>query len=689
MRAYRWTLYGMAMSCLLWGLTCGAAETAAAAAQQPPMSIKNFIRAADFSHVTISPDGTYVAALIPVPDHPYQNVIAVLDAKTAKVVHLLRSGSDELVDYYFWVSDKRIVASVAKQEGGLDTPELTGELFAVDVDGGSQINLFGYRAGGMETGTLIHAAEARYAFAEPISTQVFNDRQILIAINDFSADRKGTYTSAALLNVRDGRSINLSTSPVRNAQLVADHAGQIRVAYADNTYYGGGKLWLRASTKDDWALLNDAATSHVEMVPIGFNRDNSQLYLSVAQGDKPTAIERMDTATHKLVKLYQGQFASPRALLPTADGQDYYGVITRDGKQSLFYFDKNAPEAKLSMALAANFPGQLAYFSSFTRDGKHAIVKVVSDRNPGDYYVFDLDTSNARYLLSAEPWIDPNQMRPMQPIELKARDGLSLHGFLTLPAGNKPFPLIVLPHGGPHGIADQWEFDGEVQLFANHGYAVLQVNYRGSGGYGDWFQSLGYRQWGLSMQDDLTDATRWAIDQGYADAHRVCIYGASYGGYAALEGAEREPDLYKCAVGYAGVYDLRVQLDRSDTQRTDRGSAYLQMVLGDDRNDLLRRSPLGGVDKLKADVLLIHGGADPRVPFKNFKEFTAALDKLGKHYASLVEPDEGHGFFLPEHREQAYRKMMDFFDSHIGAGAAAAAAPVPPPASGATLSAVK
>lgn len=684
MRAYRWALYGMAMSCLLWGSLCGAAENAPPAAQQAPMSIKNFIRAPDFSQVTISPDGSYVAALIPVPDHPYQNVIAVLDAKTAKVAHLLRSGSDSLVDGYFWVSDKRIVASVAKQEGGLDTPELTGELFAVNVDGGSQINLFGYRAGGMQTGTHIHAAEARDAFAVPISAQVFGDRQILIAINDFSTGRAGTYTSAALLNVQDGRSVNLTTSPVRNAQLVADHAGQVRAAYADNSY-SGGKLWLRASTKDDWALVNDAAASHINMVPIGFNRDNSQLYLRVAQGDKPTAIERMDAATHKLATLYQGQFASPGALLPTADGQDYYAVITQDGKRSLFYFDDNAPEAKLSMALAANFPGQLAYFSSFTRDGKHAIVKVVSDRNPGDYYVFDLDTSNAHYLLSAEPWIDPNQMRPMQPIELKARDGLSLHGFLTLPAGNKPFPLIVLPHGGPHGIADQWAFDGEAQLFADRGYAVLQVNYRGSGGYGDWFQSLGYRQWGLSMQDDVTDATRWAIDQGYADGHRVCIYGGSYGGYAALEGAVREPDLYRCAVGYAGVYDLRVQLDKSDTQRTDQGSAYLQRVLGNDRDDLLRRSPLGGVDRLKADVLLIHGGADPRVPFKNFKEFTAALNKLGKHYESLVEPDEGHGFFLPEHQEQAYQKMVDFIDSHIGAGAAAAASP----ASGTALSAVK
>jgi dipeptidyl aminopeptidase/acylaminoacyl peptidase len=205
-----------------------------------------------------------------------------------------------------------------------------------------------------------------------------------------------------------------------------------------------------------------------------------------------------------------------------------------------------------------------------------------------------------------------------------------------------------------------------VQLFASRGYAVLQINYRGSGGYGSNFISRGFRQWGLSMQDDLTDATRWAIQQGYADAGRMCIYGASYGGYAALEGVVREPDLYKCAIGYDGVYDLRVQLSRSDTEQTDRGDAYLKLALGYDSDDLLRRSPLSGVVRIKADILLIHGGQDPRAPFKHFQELVQALQQNGKHYETLVEPDEGHGFFLPQHKEEAYERMLDFIGRHIG-----------------------
>ena len=203
----------------------------------------------------------------------------------------------------------------------------------------------------------------------------------------------------------------------------------------------------------------------------------------------------------------------------------------------------------------------------------------------------------------------------------------------------------------------------------------MQVNYRGSGGYGAKFIERGYRQWGLSMQDDVTDATLWAVKQGYADPKRLCLYGGSYGGYAALEGVVREPDLYECAIGYAGVYDLRVQLDASDTRQINAGVDYLHRALGTDRADLLRRSPLGGVARIKAHLMLAHGGEDKRVPFLNFREFTRTLDAQRIPYESLVEPKEGHGFFLPEHRLEFYGKMLDFLDRNIGAQRQAVATP--------------
>jgi dipeptidyl aminopeptidase/acylaminoacyl peptidase len=667
----KWGLTALLVSSMLLAHDGLAADSAPNTVAHGPTPIGNFIRQPDFSNVTISPDGRYLAALVPLPDNPYGDLIGIIDVKTGKIVHVLRSASSTLIYDYFWASDDRIVATLAIQRSGFDTPSPTGELFATNADGSDQVDLFGYRAGGPQTGTLIHATQKRYAYAELINRYPVDKNRILIAVRDFTHEREGSFTEADVLDIRDGHTSSQGNSPVPNARLIADHAGQVRVAYADNQFKGD-TVWLRASPSDAWTVLNDPAKSGVEFAPIGFNRDNSKLYVRMAHGDRPDAIELMDLASHTFTRVYQGQFADPGELLPTADGLDYYAIITNDGEQKLFYLDENSPEAQLSKALAANFPGQLAYFSSFTRDGKRAIVRVVSDRNPGDYYLFDLDTRNARYVFSAMPWIDMHQMRPMQPIELTTRDGLLLHGFLTLPAGNKPFPLIVLPHGGPHWIFNDWRFDPEAQMFASRGYAVLQINYRGSGGYGVNFVSRGFRQWGLSMQDDLTDATKWAIHQGYADAQRICIYGASYGGYAAIEGAVREPDLYKCAVGYSGIYDLRVQLTNSDTEQTDRGDAYLKLALGYDQDDLLRRSPLSGVDRIKAALLLIHGGEDPRVPFKNFKELTKALDQDGKHYETLVEPDEGHGFFLPAHREEADEKTLEFLDRNIGPTSVAA-----------------
>jgi len=630
--------------------------------------VNDFIGRPDFSEVTISPDGKYLAALVPMPNEPHENLLAILDGQTAKPVNVIHSGHLALIARYFWANNDRLIATMAVQHDGLDTPWLTGELFAIDPDGHHQINLFGYRAGNSDS-TFLHNVERRYAFASPISTQLATEDQILIAVNDYTRDRDGNFTDIEKLNVRNGKTTDVGTSPARNASLVADHTGQVRVAVASNdlTHY---MMWVRPNNEAQWALANDPAKSHIGITPIGFNRNNSKLYVRVAQGNRPDAIELMDPVSKQLTMIFQGQYADPGELLPTADHLDYYAVISLDGKKTLHYIDEDSLEARLSKALAVNFPDQLAYFSSFTRDGKHAIVHVTSGRNPGDFYLFDLDTHHARYLFSAKPAIDPQKMRPMQPIDLQARDGLTLHGFLTLPAGDKPYPLIVLPHGGPHGIADTWGFDPEVQLFANRGYAVLQVNYRGSGGYGGRFQAIGYQQWGLSMQDDLTDATQWAIKQGYANPQRICIYGASYGGYAALEGAVREPDLYKCAIGYAGVYDLRVQMDKSDTEKTNRGDAYLHLALGSDPADLLRRSPLSGANRIKADVLLLHGKDDERVPFKNFQEFTKALDQSGKHYETLVEPREGHGFFLPEHRQEAYQKILDFLDRNIGASSA-------------------
>jgi dipeptidyl aminopeptidase/acylaminoacyl peptidase len=262
-------------------------------------------------------------------------------------------------------------------------------------------------------------------------------------------------------------------------------------------------------------------------------------------------------------------------------------------------------------------------------------------------------------------------MAEMKPITFKARDGLLIHGYLTLPHGaGKDVPLIIHPHGGPFGIRDEWGFDPEVQYLAYHGYAVLQVEYRGSGGYGNAFMEDGYRQWGGTMQDDLTDATHWAVQQGIADPRLICIYGASYGGYASLEGVEKEPDLYRCAVGYAGVYDLVKMRNEANTLRGELLGPFMERTVGDDEAALREYSPYLHVDKIKAALFLAHGGADYTVAIAHADELRDALDKIHKPYEWVYYRNEGHGFYTLEHQVDIYTKMLAFFDKNIGPEAA-------------------
>jgi dipeptidyl aminopeptidase/acylaminoacyl peptidase len=228
--------------------------------------------------------------------------------------------------------------------------------------------------------------------------------------------------------------------------------------------------------------------------------------------------------------------------------------------------------------------------------------------------------------------------------------------------------MIVLVHGGPHGPYDAYEYNYETQLLASRGYAVLQLNYRGSGGRGREFMVSGYHHWGREMQNDITDAVKWAIGYGVADRNRICIYGASYGAYAALTGVYREPDLFKCAVGMSGVYDLPLMFERGDIKDQKSGVRYLNDVLGRDEADLRERSPVYNAEKIKAAVLLIHGKEDERAPFEHAKRMREALEKAGHPPEWLSEEGEAHGIFNESHRAQVYELMLKFFAKHIGAG---------------------
>jgi dipeptidyl aminopeptidase/acylaminoacyl peptidase len=270
----------------------------------------------------------------------------------------------------------------------------------------------------------------------------------------------------------------------------------------------------------------------------------------------------------------------------------------------------------------------------------------------------------------AYPDLRTEDLSPMDPVEFRARDGLVIRGYLTTSrsAGKQRQPMVVLVHGGPHGASDTYEFDPEAQLLASRGYAVLQVNFRGSGGRGRGFETAGYGEWGRLMQDDITDGVRWAIADGVADPARVCIMGTSYGAYSALAGSFREPELFRCAIGISGVYDLPTMFDRGDIQETKLGVRYMKEVIGSDPEDLRRRSPTYNAEKIKAAVLLIHGTADERAPITHAVKMKAALEKAGNPPEWLTEAGEQHGFQDQKHRAGAYERILEFLRKHIGGG---------------------
>jgi dienelactone hydrolase len=489
--------------------------------------------------------------------------------------------------------------------------------------------------------------------------------KVLVSVWDLGG---GPFTRVEEMNVESGRRSPVTHVPVERADFVVDDQGVVRMAMGagvDNL----SKTYYRDGSGAEWQLINDEGASGHRLEPLGFSADGHTAYLDQEEAKGPDAIYAFDATTHKMRLQLRDPDADPGRIL-RGPKHEVIGTQYLAGKPRTVFFDENSSVARLYHSLEASFEDQTVVLENFTADGNLALVRTYSDRSPGDYYLFDMVNKKAEHMISHRDWIDPDRMGIERPISFAARDGVVIHGYLTLPQGSngKNLPLVVNPHGGPFGISDRWGFNGEVQLLASRGYAVLQVNYRGSGGFGRDFQHSGYKQWGGKLVDDVTDATNWAIQQGVADAHRICIYGASYGGYAALMGVAREPSLYRCAIGYVGVYDMQAMYHAGDISDSKFGENFLKDTLGDQNLEAISPDRLAA--RITVPVMLVAGHEDVRAPPKHTELMRDALQKAGKQVDAKIYDGEGHGFFIEADREDFYTRMLAFLDRNIGASAA-------------------
>jgi dipeptidyl aminopeptidase/acylaminoacyl peptidase len=659
----------LAATLMIWSLAAAAAE----------IPLADFARHAKFRDAKISPDGEYLAVTGIVDDKTLLGLIHLADMKTVNI----SPRSREDIDKFWWAAPGRVMYSVAVHFGSIVNPAGTGELFSVNADGSDSNIIFGLRVSSNIVPKATHIeppAVSERATGRFVSALQGDPDHAIIASYIWAehATANDVFPAAYKIDLRDGRKTPLATAPLRGATFVADHHGAIRFAYGDASPGSSlQKVYYRKDVGGTWELVVDETAKTASFTPVMFDRTGTAVYADCPGETGVGGICRWHTDTRKLDVLWSAKESGQAELVKTFDGQDAFAIRTNLGRPATVLIDKSAPEAALLVTLIKQFPGVDVQIVNASTDGRKVVFLAHGDDDPGVYYLYDSGSKKITKLIERRPWIKPQQMAHMDPVSLKARDGLLLHAYLMRPLGKeegKNLPLVVFVHGGPFGVWDNWDFDPEAQMLASRGYAVLQVNYRGSGGYGYEFMRAGYREWGGKMQDDVTDATRWAIDQGIADAHRVCIYGASYGGYAALEGAAKEPDLYKCAIGYVGIYDLRLWAGHNDMAKSRTGSSYIDENIGKDDADLWDRSPLARVESIKAKVMLVVGGADERVPKGQGESMRAALAKNKNDAEWVYEGNEGHGFYAEAHVTELYQKLLSFLDKQIGTQKGSAAA---------------
>jgi dipeptidyl aminopeptidase/acylaminoacyl peptidase len=604
-------------------------------------AVEDFFRNPEKVNFNLSPDGKHYAYMA-----PYMKRLNVFVQEIGKPDAVrLTSDTARSIAGFLWGNNNRIL--YLKDTGG----DENFKLFGVDINGGNLKGLTDF---------------------EKVRTMIIDDlpdidEYVIVGLNKRNPQVFDPYR----LNINTGELTMLAENPGNITSWITDHEGKLRLALAISDGVNNSLLY-RKTEKDQFKTI--LTTSYKEtMTPAFFTFDNKNIFAISNLGRDKTAIVEYNLENAKEEKvLYENpqydvdqlNYSRPRKVVTSARYTSW--------KRERHFFDTEFE--KLIVDLKAKL-GDIEF--GITSSSKAEDVRIVlasSDKSSGTYYLYDQKTGKLEKIADEAPWLDANEMASMVPIEYKSRDGLTINGYLTLPKGYtidnaRKMPVVVNPHGGPW-YRDQWGFNPEIQFLANRGYTILQVNFRGSTGYGKEFWQASFKQWGKAMQNDITDGVNWLIDKGIADKNKIGIYGGSYGGYATLSGVAFTPDLYAAAVDYVGVSNIFTFLKTIPPYWKPMLEMMYEMIGNPVKDSILlhESSPVFYAKNIKTPLFVAQGANDPRVNINESNQMVKALKDRGVTVEYMVKENEGHGFYNQENRFDFYNAMEKFFSKYLKAG---------------------
>lgn len=601
-------------------------------------AVEDFFRNPETAGFSLSPDGLYYAYMA-----PYKGMMNVFvreigkETATQLTYDTLRSIYD-----YFWASNDRIL--YIKDKGGDENMKL----FGVNKDGSNLMSL----------------ADFEKVRAEMIDDLPDIDEYVILGLNKRNPQVFDPYR----LDINTGELTMLAENPGNIVGWMTDHDGKLRAAVAIVEGVNTSLLY-RDTEKDPFRDIL-TTTFKETMTPMFFTFDNKKLYAVSNLGrDKTAAVIFDPTTGGEDQVLYENPDYDVDQLVYSRARKVLTAARYTSWKRERFFFDGEFEDMMNDLKTQLG-DVEFGLVSNSKAEDKY-IVNAYSDKIYGTYYLYNKTTGSLDKIADIAPWLDPNELASMNPIEYTSRDGLTIHGYLTLPKGYtmenaKNLPVVVNPHGGPWA-RDQWGFNPEVQLLANRGYAVFQMNFRGSTGYGRKFWEASFKQWGKTMQDDITDGVNWLIEKGIADKERIAIYGGSYGGYATLAGIAFTPDLYAAAVDYVGVANMFTFMNTIPPYWEPQLKMFYEMIGDPVKDSILMReaSPVYHVDNIKTPLFVAQGANDPRVNINESNQMVEALRSRGITVDYMVKEDEGHGFYNERNQFDFYNAMDKFLAEHL------------------------